>query len=223
MSRPFETRRGILRGLAVAIALTTMSTAVSAQATPGYSDPLLRRWVGHHLGRPIFFDFFSDTMLVLNDNHLLDFWFTWDSIVAWGDTSFAVRYGFSYDRLLITTETGTVFTMAPQDTLARPVDAPPGSGKPGLWVAETDSGTIHIQIWRGGTALWRRVPGGSWERGQWSRSARDFRFAWPLPESESPEEPDSTIWTALYDAPRALIFEEMFPGISIAIFRRQHR
>jgi hypothetical protein len=195
-------------------------TAVSAPAQQENSqerDPLLRRWVGHHQGRPIWLDFYSDSMLVVNDEHALDFWFTWDSLVAWGDTSFAVRYRFSYDRLLITTETGTVFTMAQQTPLARPLDLPLRAGEPGLWVASSVEGEIQLQLWRGGTARWRRAPGGSWQSGEWSRDARQIRLSWV------PQSPDSSVWRGQYDAPRAIIFEETFPGSGITIFRRQLR
>lgn len=200
-----------------AVGLIVLPAGAPAQDTSREEDPLLRRWVGHHQNRPIWFDFYGDSMLVVNDEHALDFWFTWDSLVAWGDTSFAVRYRFSYDRLLITTESGTLFTMAPQTTLARPLDAPTRAGQPGLWVASSAEGDIELQLWRGGTARWRRVGGGSWQSGEWSRDARQIELIW------APESPDSSTWRGQYDAPRAIIFEETYPGSGITIFRRQVR
>lgn len=202
--------------LTVAALIAAAGSGWAQEPTRG-EDPLLRRWVGHHKNRPIWFDFYGDSMLVVNDEHALDFWFTWDSLVAWGDTSFAVRYRFSYDRLLITTESGTLFTMAPQTILARPLDAPTRAGQPGLWVAGTAQGNIELQLWRGGTARWRQVGGGSWQSGEWSRDAREIELIW------APETPDSSVWRGQYDAPRAIIFEETYPGSGITIFRRQVR
>ena len=184
------------------------------------ADPLLRRWVGHHRNRPIFFDFHGDSMLVVDDVHVLGFSFTWDSIIAYGDTSFAVSYRFSYDRLLITTESGTVFTMAPQSIMARPIGAPGGSRMPTRWISETALGSVEVEMREGGWARWRLSPGGSWQSGEWNRSARDVEFTWVKVEGEVA---DTTLWTGVYDAPHAMIFEETFPESGITIFRRTIR
>ncbi len=218
-------RRGITRTVVlaltvlVAIAGTPASSTAQADETQ-QTDPLLRRWVGHHRNRPIFFDFFGDSMLVVDDIHVLGFAFTWDSIIAYGDTSFAVSYRFSYDRLLITTESGTVFTMAPQDIMARPISAPGGSRMPTRWISETSLGTVEVQMREGGWARWRLIPGGSWQSGEWDRSARDIKFAWV---SRDGEVQDTTLWTGVYDAPDAMIFEETVPESGITIFRRTMR
>ena len=218
-------RRGIARGmllaLTVLVTVTGLPGATLAQAETGnQSDPLLRRWVGHYKNRPIFFDFYGDSMLVVDDLHVLGFRFTWDSIVAYGDTSFAVSYRFSYDRLLITTESGTVFTMAPQDILARPIGAPGGASLPTRWLAQTAVGSIEIQMREGGWARWRLTPGGSWETGEWNRNARDIEFTWVRRDGAVP---DTTLWTGVYDAPQAMIFEETVPESGISIFRRMVR
>jgi hypothetical protein len=184
------------------------------------SDPLLRRWVGQYKGRPIWFDFFGDSLLVVNDIHPLSFRFSWDSIVAYGDTSFAVSYRFSYDRLIVTTVEGTVFTMSPQDPLARPLGAPSGSPRPFEWIGQNDSGTVEVQMRRGGWARFRVAPGGSWTAGHWDRQSRDITFTWPIPPPDG-SAADSTRWLGVYDAPRALIFEETIPGAGITIFRRK--
>ena len=77
--------------LALTMLVATPPASSTAQADhTEQTDPLLRRWVGHYRNRPIFFDFFSDSLLVVNDIHAVDFVFTWDSIIAYGDTSFAV-------------------------------------------------------------------------------------------------------------------------------------
>ena len=84
-------------------------------------NPLFQRWVGTHKGVPLFLDFYSDTMLVVNDVRVADFYTTRDSIVVFGDTSFAVHYQFALDRLLLRTKEGNVITMASQGPLARPL------------------------------------------------------------------------------------------------------
>jgi len=207
--------------LALTMLVATPPASSTAQADDTeQTDPLLRRWVGHYRNRPIFFDFFSDSLLVVNDIHAVDFVFTWDSIIAYGDTSFAVSYRFSYDRLLITTESGTVFTMAPQDIMARPISAPGGSRMPTRWISETSLGTVEVQMREGGWARWRLTPGGSWQSGEWSRSARDVEFTWV---SRDGEVPDTTLWIGVYDAPDAMIFEETVPESGITIFRRTIR
>ena len=95
--------RALLLVIAMLVTGAGMAKPGAAQTDDAdQTDPLLRRWVGHHRNRPIFFDFYSDSMLVVDDIHVLGFAFTWDSIIAYGDTSFAVSYRFSYDRLLIT-------------------------------------------------------------------------------------------------------------------------
>ncbi len=72
---------------------------------------LATRWVGNHEGRPLQFEFYGDTMLVVNDLHALDYRLTGDSLVAFGDTIIQGRYRLVRDWLLFETPSGMV-TMA---------------------------------------------------------------------------------------------------------------
>lgn len=195
-----------MRTVAVILALL----AVTASQGSRQADDLLRRWVGTHHGRPLYLDFYDDTMLVVNDEYPTDFLATRDSLIAMGDTSFAVSYWLVLDRLLIETEEGRVVTMAQQDLLARPLHA-------GRWRGTSIGGesTIELRMARGGNAAWRRLPGGRWTRGEWDRNTRLINFTW---------EPDSTSWTAFYDPyGNALQFEELEPGSGTVILRRAFR
>jgi hypothetical protein len=143
---------------------------------------LMNRWVGTHDGRPWWLDFYGDTMLVVDDTLLLDFRITRDSLIAHGDTSFAVAYWFVRDRLLIQTADGEIITMAPQDHMARPIH--------GDWRGDG----IRLRIWRGGIATWRGT------RGEWRRRSRLILFTWL---------PDSLEWTAQYDPIGAALLTTM--------------
>jgi hypothetical protein len=160
--------------------------------------------VGTHGGRPLFFDFYDDSMLVVNDRYPVNYTHTRDSLRAYGDTSFAVQYIFSLGRLLIRTADGAWVTMSPQDLLARPLH--------GTWYSDLGDGNrIILYLQRGGPARWRIVPGGSWTVGEWERQARSMMFTWM---------PDSIVWQGFYDAPRALILEEDVSPSGLTIFRR---
>jgi hypothetical protein len=121
-------------------------------------------------------------MLVVDDTLLLDFRITPDSLIAHGDTSFAVTYWFVRDRLLIHTVEGEIITMAPQDHMARPIH--------GDWRGDG----IRLRIWRGGVATWRGT------RGEWRRRSRLVTFTWL---------PDSIEWTAQYDPLGAALLTTM--------------
>ncbi|MGH7487154.1 MAG: hypothetical protein ACREMY_16355, partial [bacterium] len=62
---------------------------------------LLKRWVGNYLERPLTLEFYGDTMLVVGDQHALNYRVTFDSLVATGDTSVVARYRIVRDRLLL--------------------------------------------------------------------------------------------------------------------------
>ena len=178
-------------------------------------NPLLQRWVGTHKNRPLFLDFYSDTMLVVNDVRVTSFYTTRDSVVVLGDTSFAVHYRFALDRLLLRTEEGNVITMSRQGPLARPLW--------GRWLGEPSrmSGQqIELRLFGNGTAWWRRIPGGEVIEGEWDRFSRIITFTW-LPDSAVS---DSTVWTGLYD-PMAnqLVFEETIPEGGVTVLHRFYR
>lgn len=203
----------------IAYVTTFLALGIFAPAAglAGQENPLLQRWVGRHPpNRPLFLDFYSDSMLVVNDRHVTDFWYTGDSLVVFGDTTFTVRYEFRYDKMLIHTADGTTVTMSHQPISARPIHG--GQlGTWGSWVASTaDGASLLLEMTRsGGRARWRHIPGGSWTVGEWEKDARTIRFEW---------EPDSTTWVAQYDAVgHQLIFEQTEPGTSVTIFRRYYR
>jgi hypothetical protein len=199
-------RTVVLLAVAVGLALPTAGFAQNQQE----ENPLLQRWVGTHKNRPLFLDFYSDTMLVVNDVRVTSFYTTRDSIVVVGDTSFAVHYRFALDRLLLRTEEGNVITMSHQGPLARPLW--------GRWLGEPSrmSGQrIELRLFGTGTAWWRQIPGGEVTEGEWDRFSRIITFTWL---------PDSTVWTGLYD-PMAnqLVFEETIPEGGVTVLHRFYR
>lgn len=146
--------------------------AIGSQLSVQSDHRLMNRWVGTHDGHPWWLDFYGDTMLVVDDTLLLDFRITRDSLVAYGDTSFAVAYWFVRDRLLVQAADGEIITMALQDHMARPIH--------GDWRGDG----IRMRIWRGGVVT------RSGTRGEWRRRSRVILFTWL---------PDSLEWTAQYD------------------------
>lgn len=197
----------------------TLAVGAAHPATAQDDDRLFHRWVGRHLGRPLFFDFYGDSLLVVNDVHALDFWHSRDSLIAFGDTSFAIRYRFSYDKLLIQNVEGNTVTMSPQPIEARPIYAGVGFGW-GTWTATLNDGTRMVMQLRriGNAARYRVVSGGRWHEGEWQREARRFTFTW------DPETPDSTLWFGTFDAlGHQFVFEETLEGSGVAIFRRTFR
>jgi len=204
-----EGRLPIAAGMVLlAVGAIVMAAAATPQAQA--DNPLLRRWVGTHQRQTLHLDFYGDTMLVVNDAHVLDFVATQDSIIAFGDTSFAVHYRFALGRLLLRTVEGNVITMAPQPALARPLF--------GHWLGTPNgNGQTRIELWMraNGTALWRETPGGTWTNGEWDRTSRIISFTWF---------PDSVAWSGLYDpGGNSLLLEETTPEFGSVILRRFFR
>lgn len=168
------------------------------------------RWVGLHRGQTLNLEFYGDTMLVVNDQYPLNYRVTRDSLIATGDTSFAVRYWFSYGRLLLETKDGAVITMAQQGPLARPLT--------GRWLGELGTAMptpAELLIYAGGVARWRKLTGGGWQDGEWERESRIITFFWPA---------DSTDWVGHYDVEgNSIVFEHTVPGSGPAIFKRVFR
>lgn len=187
------------------VALVLSAAAWTAQDT----DRLLNRWVGTHQAAPLHFDFYGDTMLLLNDETPLSFSVDGDSLTAWGDTTFTVRYWFAMDRLLILTAESTVVTMARQDRMARPIwgdwrGSPIGRNQ-----------RVQLDLLRGGVARYRVLPGGTWHAGEWNRTARIISFTW---------EPDSTEWEGRFDpAGAALLFDSAYAGSGTVVLRKVYR
>jgi hypothetical protein len=144
-----------------------------------WMDSLQTRWVGTHLGRPLHIDFYADTMVVVNDRHVSDYEATRDSIIVFGDTTFAVHYRFAMDRMIVRTDSGNVITMSAQGTLARPLR--------GNWFGSPlrrRELQIELQMNASGAAYWRTLPRGAWIGESGIDSAershlRGCRIRWP--------------------------------------------
>lgn len=194
----------------VAPAVLALACLLSHALQAQRDSVLAHRWVGTHLGRPLHFEFYGDTMLVLNDRHALDFRLTHDSLVAVGDTIVMGRYRLSFGRLLFTTPDGVV-TMATQSALARPLT--------GRWrgpLGTDDDARLEIQLFANGVARWRLFPNGRWTSGEWDRDFRIITFVW--------EDEEETEWKALYDPiGNALQFEQTVPESGATILRRTFR
>lgn len=202
-----STPRSLLLATAVAVA---PSLAATAQEGP----LLLQRWVGTYQNRPLFLDFYSDTMLVINDLHVADFQATGDSLRVFGDTTFTAHYRFAADRdairLLLRTDEGAVITMSPQGPLARPLK--------GNWVGTPSRfGNRRMLLWMSvtGLARWRWASDGQWTDGEWDRTHRMIEFTWL---------PDSTRWRGMYD-PMAgqLLFDETVSESGVTVLKRYFR
>ncbi|HXV87109.1 MAG TPA: hypothetical protein VD793_10430 [Gemmatimonadales bacterium] len=174
------------------------------------SGTLTGRWVGTHAGQPLHLEFYGDTMLVVNDQHALNYRLTPDSLVAVGDTTVQARYWFSMGRLLLETPAGAVLTMAAQNALARPLT--------GRWLGELgtpDGAEAELRIAAGGAARWRKIPSGAWMEGEWERQTRIISFTWAR---------DSTDWIGHYDVDgNAIVFERTVPESRPTIFVRVFR
>ena len=215
-----------MRTLAVLCTLFVLSAGFGG----GQADQrLLKRWVGVHQGRPLWLDFYGDTMLIVNDMYALEYFASPRWIEAVGDTSFRVTYWFARDRLLLETDEGQIVTMAEQDPLARPLFA-------GRWRGTTigrDEPVIDLLMYRGGVARYRTVPGRGWIEGEYDRSTRVITFTWFADtlelEAEGEAVPDSLEWIGQYDpAGNALLFpgtipEESLPDAGTVVLRRAFR
>lgn len=191
------------------LVLVAILLAAGASRTAAQRDSVLaHRWVGIHLARPLQFEFYGDTMLVVNDEHVLDFRLTDDSLAAFGDTALAGRFRLVLGRLVFETPDGVV-TMATQSPLARPLT--------GRWrgpLGTADGATVDLLIYASGTARWRRVPDGRWMEGEWDRATRILTFTWT----------DESEWQGQYDPiGNAILFETTVPGAEITILRRVFR
>lgn len=189
-------------------ALLLAAVALPAPAVAQRDSVLAHRWVGVHQGRPLQLEFYGDTMLVVDDEHVLDFRLTGDSLIAFGDTTVVGRYRLVMDRLLLQTS-DEVVTMATQLTLARPLT--------GRWRGSlgTDDGVeAELTILAGGTARWRRLPDGRWTAGEWDREMRTVTFTWD----------DETEWRGQYDpVGNAMLMETTVPDAQPTILRRVFR
>jgi hypothetical protein len=208
--------------LAMAIGLYWPTLAVAQQLPADtvqltWRDSLQTRWVGTHLGRPLHIDFYADTMVVVQDRFVCDYEATRDSIVIFGDTTFAVHYRFALDRMIVRTDSGSVITMSAQGSLARPLRGN-WFGTPGRM---RDS-LIELQMNASGAAYWRTLPRGAWIEGEWDRFSREITFTW-LPDSAAGR-PDSTEWVGMYNPARSqLLFDSTFSESGVTILRRFFR
>lgn len=206
--------------LMTAVLLPAFTAAQQHVADTGqvtWMDSLQTRWVGTHLGRPLHIDFYGDTMVVVKDQFVADYYATRDSIVVLGDTSFSVHYRFALDRMILRTDSGNVITMSAQGTLARPLRGN-WFGTPG----RLRDSLIELQMNASGAAYWRTLPQGGWIEGEWDRFSREITFTW-LPDSAAGR-PDSTLWVGMYNPVRSqLLFDETLPESGVTILRRFFR
>ena len=203
-------------------AVAALAGASSRPAAPGHSpahaqadSSLLKRWVGTYKGNVLNFEFYGDTMLVVNDKLGLSVRITEDSIVAkatvpTGDTTVAGRYRLAVGHLLFEGADGIVVTMSAQTPLARPIG--------GRWLGELGMGdrpAAELMVDRvENTAAWRKVGDQKWIRGEFERSTRTVTFTWA----------DNTEWTGQYDPiANTILFEQTVPESSASVFRRTFR
>ena len=189
-------------------ALLLVGLVIPVPAVAQRDSVLAHRWVGVHKGRPLQFEFYGDTMLVVDDEHVLDFRLTGDSLVAFGDTTIDGQYRVVMSRLLLQTPEGVV-TMAEQSALARPLT--------GRWrgsLGSEDGVETELTIIAGGTARWRRLPNGRWMAGEWDREMRTVTFTWD----------DESEWRGQYDpVGNAMLLEVTVPEAQPTILRRVFR
>lgn len=202
----------------MSLRIVLLIALLPAPAAAQQPDSILTgRWVGIHLEKALTIEFYADTMLVVGDRHPLSYHLTNDSIVAVGDTSFAVHYRKAFGKLLLETAGGDVITMSPQATLGRPLI--------GRWVGDVDtSGTTRLAELRLGvdrSASWRALPDGKQEYGEWDRQTRKVTLTWN----------GGGEWTGLYDPVRNTLLLEpladstgaVLPGGATGVLRRVFR
>lgn len=191
--------------------LISLAATVAARQGSQCETQLRGRWVGLHQSETIRLEFYGDTMLVVNDQHALNYRATSDSLIATGDTTVTARYWFSYCRLLLETADGAVITMSSQQVLARPLT--------GRWVGDlgtSDGAQAELRLVANGTARWRVLPEGPWTDGEWERETRIITFTWAGT--------DSLPWIGHYDVEgNAILFDHTVPGSRTVIFQRVFR
>ncbi len=191
--------------------LISVAATIAARQGSQCETQLRGRWVGLHQRETLGLEFYGDTMLVVNDQHALNFRATSDSLIATGDTSVAGRYWFSSCHLLLETADGSVITMSSQMVLARPLT--------GRWVGDLgtpDAAQAELRLAANGTARWHLLPDGSWTQGEWERETRIITFTWAGS--------DSIPWIGHYDVEgNAILFDHTVPGSHTVIFRRVFR
>src|SRR5262245_17206175 len=95
-------RRGSLATLS-AVGLFALVLFPGSVFSQQQDTAVLKRWVGNYLERPLTLEFYGDTMLVVGDQHALNYRMTFDSLIATGDTTLVARYRLVRDRLLLET------------------------------------------------------------------------------------------------------------------------
>lgn len=192
-------------------------------ALAGQQDSVLAsRWVGQHNGRSLQFEFYADTMLVVDDEKGLDFRLTFDSLLATGDTLIVARWRYVLGHLLLDTPDGPI-TMSSQNALARPLT--------GRWagpLGDDDETMIEVRVQLGGTAYWRPMETTRWTQGEWERESRLILFTWPGEPGGADEnedgEPDPKLWRGQYDPiGNNLLLEQTVEGGHGTILRRAFR
>lgn len=192
------------------VVLLCLATCLLPATLAGQRDSVLAsRWVGESNGRPLQFEFYGDSMLVLDDRTPLDYRLTDDSLVAWGDTTVTAQWRYIMGHLLLDTPDGPV-TMSAQGPLARPLT--------GRWVGplgDEQETMIEMVLYLGGTVRWRPLGSGvAWTEGEWDRESRLITFIWP----------DETEWNGQYDPiGNNLLLEHTVEGGSSTILRRAFR
>jgi hypothetical protein len=197
----------------VSLLVSAILLCVTAPLAGQRDRVLTSRWVGTHQGRPLHFEFYGDSLLVVNDRHVLDFRLSHDSLTAVGDTTIQGRYRLApLEYLLLDTPDGLV-TMSRQSALARPIT--------GRWIGPLGSSgetRLELEIFSTGMVRWRTVPGAGWTVGEWDRQFRQITFEWG---EEAHVEEEQVQWIAQYYAVgNALLLETTIPDADLTILRR---
>src|SRR5262249_16997445 len=140
-----------------ALAVLLLTAGVVKGVAAQRDTTLLRRWVGMHNDRPLHLEFYGDTMLVVGDRYALTYRLTLDSLIAEGDTSFAVRYRMSMGYLLLETADSDVVTLKSQSVLGRPLT--------GRWIGDAGTdrgGRAELVLTTDRVCRYRELPNGAW-------------------------------------------------------------
>jgi len=191
-----------------AIATCFLALCLSGALAAQRDSVLASRWVGDHHNRTLQFEFYGDTMLVLDNEKPLNFRLTSDSLVATGDTIIVARWRYVLGHLLLDTPDGPI-TMSAQSVLARPLV--------GRWsgpLGDENETDIEMRLLLGGRAYWRPVGTATWTEGEWERESRLVTFIWL----------DETQWRGQYDPiGNNLLLEQTVEGGHGSILRRAFR